>query len=203
MTVLSLKLNDPSHYTVTFDNGAQVRSTLNAVTDCRISEGKCLSRDEYDGFVYASERSMCMEHAVRLLSLRPMSRKELAKKLTEKGEDRDISENVSERMAELGLIDELSYSRAVVRHYAEKGFGRSRIISELIRRGIPRDLFEEALEEMPDQEDRIDSFIRRRLTDPGDRKEIKRISDALFRKGYSWSEIRAAFERVGEDLNEY
>lgn len=56
---------------------------------------------------------------------------------------------------------------------------------------------------MPDQEDKIDSFIRRRLTDPGDRKEIKKISDALFRKGYSWSEIRAAFERVGEDLNEY
>ena len=144
-----------------------------------------------------------MEHAVRLLNIRPMSRKELARKLTEKGEDKDISENVSERMAELGLIDEPSYAGAVVRHYGGKGYGRSRIISELIRRGIPRDLFEEALKEMPDQEDKIDSFIRRRLSDPSDKKEIKKISDALFRKGYSWSDIRAAFERVGEDLEEY
>ena len=92
----------------------------------------------------------------------------------------------------MGLINDRSYAASVVRHYAAKGYGVSRIKQELKRHGIDRALWDEALEELPEQDDYIERFLRSRLTDPGDRAQVKKVSDALFRRGYSWEQIKHA-----------
>ena len=67
-----------------------------------------------------------------------------------------------------------------VRHYAAKGYGAGRIRSELYRRGIPRELWDDALQELPEQDDQIDALLRRRLrSDTPDRDELRRASDYL------------------------
>ena len=73
----------------------------------------------------------------------------------------------------------------VVRHYAAKGYGAGRIRNELFRRGVPKELWDDALSEMPVQDDAIDKFVRSRLTDPSDRAQIKKVTDGLVRRGYS------------------
>ena len=45
---------------------------------------------------------------------------------------------------------------------------------------------------MPEQDAYLEWFIRTRLTDPGDRAQVKKVSDALFRRGYSWDQIKHA-----------
>ena len=97
----------------------------------------------------------------------------------------------------LELLSRRMHSRAaIVRHYLKKGYGEQRIRSELYRRGIPRDYWDEALKELSGTEEQIDRYLRSRLKDPTDREEVRKLSAALARRGFSWDEIRSAFDRI-------
>ena len=147
------------------------------------------------------------KRALRLLERRDYSRKELILKLTEKGEPLEDAEAVADRMIELGVISDERYSRMLVRHYAAKGYGTCRIKQELYRHGIHTDLWEEAMEELPpppSQDEIIDMLLRSKLrSSEPDQKEIKKATDALLRRGFSWSEISASKQRVLNDCEDW
>lgn len=91
-----------------------------------------------------------------------------------------------------------------VRHYAAKGYGAGRIRSELYRRGIPREAWDDAMQELPEQDEQIDALLRRRLrSDTPDRDELRRASDYLYRRGFGRDEIRAAIARYQDNFEEY
>ena len=144
------------------------------------------------------------ERALALLDRRDYSRAELLKKLLEKGEDEAEATAAVERLAELGFVDDARYAPIVVRHYAAKGYGARRVQQELARRGIPKELWDAAMTQMPAQDDTIDRLLRGRLR-PGetDRAALKRASDFLLRKGYGWDEIKSALARYHADIEEY
>ena len=94
------------------------------------------------------------------------------------------------------------YASAVARHYAAKGYGAGRVRSELRRRGVERELWDDTISALPESDDRLDAFIARRLKDPNDRDAVRKISAALFRRGYSWEEIRSALRRFDTNIEE-
>lgn len=135
---------------------------------------------------------------------RPHSETEVRKKLREKGcADADI-ETVIALCVDYGFIDDREYAGMIVRHYAAMGYGPGRVRTELNRRGIPKDLWDDALAEFPEDTDTIDRLLAARLRgrDAFDRRERDKAANALFRKGYSWSDIRAAMERYGQDMED-
>lgn len=142
--------------------------------------------------------------ALSLLDRRDYSRAELLRKLSEKGYDETAAEAALERLAELGFVNDARYAPIVVRHYAAKGFGAQRIRGELQRRGIPKELWDEAMAEMPAQDETVDRLLRKSLrgADVGDRDALRKATDALRRKGYGWDEINAAVERARAELEE-
>ena len=143
------------------------------------------------------------ERALALLNRRDYSRGELLKKLLEKGEEPEAAEAAVERLAELGFVDDARYARLIVRHYAAKGYGARRVKQELHHRGIPPELFDEAMEQMPEQDETVDRLLRSRLkSEAPDRGELKKASDFLLRRGYSWDEVRAALRRYNASIEE-
>ena len=69
---------------------------------------------------------------------------------------------------------------------------------------IPRELWDDALQELPEQDDQIDTLLRRRLrSDTPDRDELRRASDYLYRRGFGRDEIRAAIARYQDNYEEY
>ena len=138
-----------------------------------------------------------------MLDRRDYSRAELLKKLVEKGEDETEAAEAVERLAELGFVDDVRYAPIIVRHYAAKGYGPQRVRQELQRRGIPKDLWDGAMEQMPQQDDTIDRLLRSKLkSDAPDRAELKKATDFLLRKGYGWDEIRSAVARYTSEIEE-
>ena len=70
---------------------------------------------------------------------------------------------------------------------------------ELHRRGVPRVMWDEALAQLPDSAAVLDALIQKKCRgDLQDPKEIKRVSDGLLRRGFSWGEVRAALRRYAE-----
>ena len=69
----------------------------------------------------------------------------------------------------------------------------------------PRSHFDDdALQELPEQDEQIDALLRRRLrSDTPDRDELRRASDYLYRRGFGRDEIRAAIARYQDNFEEY
>ena len=211
---------------VWLDDASCVRVGEGDVVSLGLYAGRELSDAEGEALCAAGERSRLMERAVGLLSLRPMSRKELLDKLCtpprqkrgkypyDKLDEvpdpvllearrealRGRAEEVAGRLEELGLLNDGEYARTVVRHYAAKGYGPRKLRDELYRRGVPRELWEEAMGEREPDGDQVVELARQKLrgAEPT-RENLKKASDYLARRGYGWEEISSALERLREE----
>lgn len=207
MVVLTeLKQTGPERFLARFDNDETVRTTLNVVTDLGLYSGKALSDEEFDQIQNTSSLALCKQRALRIIGARPMSRKELRDRLKEKGESAENAEMAVEWLTDLRLLDDEQYAAMCVRHYAAKGYGRGKIQNELFRRGVPREYWDYALDELPDQDDMIDRLLRKKLrSETPDREDLRRAMDYLYRRGFRRDEINAAVERWKDEheVNDY
>ena len=143
--LIALKQTAPERFLARFDTGEELRTTLAVVTDYHLSCGKELTEAELDALRAASERSRCRQRALRIIGTRAMSVKELTDRLKEKGETPDNAEDAAAWLEQMHLLDDAQYAAMCVRRYAAKGYGVGRIRSELYRRGIPREAWDDAL----------------------------------------------------------
>lgn len=203
MRITDIHQTSPGRLTVILGDGTEVKSTLSVITDMRLYFGRELDTADIEELKTASIRALAREKALEYLSRRQMSCAELKKKLIDKGEDEDVADYCVQWLEEHSLIDDESYAAAVARHYSAKGYGAGRVRAELSRRGISRELWDSALDAMPESNDKIDRFITSRLKDPGDRDAVRKLSQALYRRGYSWDEIRHALEKHKADADYY
>ena len=184
------------------EDGSILRVGEGEVVEFALYAGKELSEEETERLQDAAHRSGLKYKAIELLMRKPQSRKELGRKLREwEATDEEI-EAICDRMEELGYLNEPEYAGRIVRHYAAKGFGERKIRDELYRRGVPRELWDEALEQIEEEDNAaaIDAFLEKKLKGSHDPKDVKRASDALARRGYRWPEISDALRRYGMEV---
>ena len=202
MLITEIKKTAPGRLTVVFQDESEVKSTLAVVSDLRLFSGKELDEEQLKELKLLSGRFIAREKALEYVSRRRMSCKELERKMLDKGHDEETAAYCVQWLLQNGFLNDESYAAAVVRHYANKGYGPGRIRAELSRRGIERELWDMALEEMPEDTVKIDKFIASRLTDPGDRDQVRKITAALYRRGHSWEDIRRALRRFSAECED-
>lgn len=180
------------------EDGTILRIGENEVLDFALYAGKELDEAEAARLLDSARRSGLRERALELLSRKPLSRRELERRLQEWEAGEEEAAAICDRMEELGYLNDADYAARVARHYSAKGYGERKLRDELYRRGVPRQLWDDALAQVQDPGEAIDAFVQKKLAGrPPDRKELKKVSDALARRGYSWSDISAALERYG------
>ena len=185
------------------DDGSILRIGENEVIGFGLYAGKELSQEESENLLCSARRSQLREKTLELLTRKPLSRKELERKLTQWEADEEEISSICDRMEELGYLNDAAYAAMVVRHYGAKGFGEKKLRDELFRRGVPRQLWDEALEQAEDPAECIDAFVKKKLAGRQvDRKELKKVSDALARRGFSWSDISAALRRYDAGIED-
>lgn len=184
------------------EDGSILRLGEGEVVDFALYAGRELSEEEADRLQDSIRRNGLKTKAIELLMRKPQSRKELGRKLAEWEASQEEAEAVCDRMEELGYLNEAEYAGRVVRHYAAKGFGVRKIRDELYRRGVPRELWDDALSQIEDEDNAcaIDAFLEKKLKGSHDPKEVKRASDALARRGFRWPEISDALRRYGMEV---
>ena len=124
-------------------------------------------------------------------------------RLRQKGESPENARQAVEWLDGLSLLDDEAAARQIVRSGTAKGYGAARIRQMLYAKHIPRELWDEALAELPEQDDAIDAFLQKRFRGrQPDRTEIRRAADALLRRGHAWGDIRRALERYDPDFPE-
>ena len=196
VTKLTESKNVKDRWYADLDTGESLKLSLALIADFSVYTGRRFEEEELEALRAAASKMNAKARALRMLGARAMSRKELTDKLREKGESGEDADSAADYLESVGYLDDAQYAAALARHYAHKGYGAGRVRQELYRRGVPKEYWESALAELPEDTDAIDTLIDRRLrgAEP-DRKELKRLTDMLLRRGFSWGEIRSALGR--------
>ena len=190
------------------EDGTILRITENEIVAFGLCSGLELTAEQMAAVERAAKAAAVRDKAMDLLAARPLSRKELVDKLTARPRnkekeplaDRETAEAAADRLEELGYLNDESYARMVADHYAAKGWGPSRIREELYRRGVPREYWDGALEDL----DAIDAFLQKKLrgADLADPKTYQRAANALARRGFRWEDIKEGLRRYGAAMEE-
>ena len=138
--------------------------------------------------------------AVRIVAATAVSKQDLQHRLVQKGEDPQHAAEAVAWMEEMHLVDDAETARQIVSRCVAKGYGLQRAKQALYEKKIPKQYWDEALEDYPDQNEHILRFLRSKITDPSDEKQVKKAVDALLRRGHNYGHIRAALRRM--DVNE-
>ena len=173
------------------------------VEDFSVYPGREFSEEEMERLRIEESRMSAKMRAVRIVSASSVSKRDLEQRLVSKGEDPAQAKEAVVWMSELNLLDDGKTAEQVVHQCARKGYGVARAKQALYEKKIPKQYWEEALADYPDQSVYIQEFLESRLDAEADQKSIKRAIDALLRKGHNYSEIRRALERVRQDYEDF
>lgn len=137
------------------------------------------------------------ERALRLLAVRPRSRRELEVRLTRAGFEPDEVQEELGRLEAVGLVDDEAFARELAEHHVtSRRSGRRAVVGALAAKGVSRQVIEEALAGLGgDEEDRALDLARdraRRLTGLPPDKAFARLSSLLIRRGYDPTTAREA-----------
>ena len=186
---------------VFLEDGACLKITEQELLDFRLRSGDELDGEALERLKSAAGASSTKAAAADLIGRRAMSRRDLEKKLREKGASEADARYAAEWMEAIGAIDDGAYAAALVRHYGGMGYGPARVREKLYEKGVPRELWDDALAELPEDGGQVDAFLQSKLRGRRpDEKEKRRLTNALLRRGFPWGEVKAAWRRMGEEL---
>ena len=183
---------------VFLEDGACLKITEQELLDFGLRAGDDLNEATLAKLKEAAGVSNVKATAADIIGKRAMSRAALEKKLKEKGASEADARYAAEWLEAIGAINDADYAALLVRHCADLGYGPARVREKLYEKGVPRELWEDALDQMPDNGEQIDRFLQSKLRGrTPDEREKKRLTDALLRRGYSWGDVKAAWNRLG------
>ena len=173
------------------------------VEDFGLYSGLELSEAQYSALQNAAGQMSAKMRAVRIVSASSVSKKDLEQRLVQKGEDPRQAREAVEWMEDLHLINDRNTAEQVVHSCISKGYGISRAKQALYEKRIPKEYWEEALEDYPDQSDKIKTFLLSRLDRDSDEKQKKKAIDSLLRRGHSYGNIRRVLNDLSFDTEDY
>lgn len=188
---------------VFLEDGACLKITEQELLDFGLRSGDQLSSVQLKKLKEAAGLSDTKATAAELIGKRAMSRAGLEKKLREKGASEAEARYAGEWLEAIGALNDAEYAAILVRHYGQMGYGPRYVQEKLREKGVPRELWEDALDTLPEAAEQIDRFLAGKLQgrDP-DPREKKRLTDALVRRGYGWGDVKAGWSRYGAELSD-
>jgi regulatory protein len=135
-------------------------------------------------------RALCL----RLLTARARTRAELAGQLAKRGYPDDVSTRVLDRLADVGLVDDVDFAEQWVHsRRVNAGKGKRALAAELHTKGVDNDVITSVLSDInPDAErDRAEELVRKKLRrenlsdQAADARVTRRLVGMLARRGFS------------------
>lgn len=199
---VSEKPDRAARFRVELDSGRILRLYRQTVEDFGLYPGLELSDARLEELTEAAGKMSAKMRAVRIVSASGVSKRDLEERLIRKGEDPNQAKEAVQWMSDLNLVDDAQTAAQIVSRCAAKGYGLQRAKQALYEKRIPKEYWQDALADYPDQTERIIEFLHSRLGSSWEDRDLKRAIDALLRRGHSYSEIQRALRQLQLDLED-
>lgn len=144
------------------------------------------------------------DYALKLLSYRERSRKEIQVRMERKGFEKDVIEKVLRYLESQRYLDDRRFAEVWAHDRLKKGYGKWRVILELREKGVNQEIIDGVVKEVYATVDEIRmalDLVNKRgydLESGEDKGVARRASQFLRRRGFSFSVIREVMSRMLE-----
>lgn len=206
----------PSHrkegrFDVQADGRHLATVSLDTVERMELGVGAALDGERERRLLEAAEALAVYDRALNMLAAQGRSSRDLRKRLIQKGEPAALVDLAIERLTTIGLLDDAQFARSLARSKAVgQGASKRRVQQEMFKRGVARDVADEAItevfeEEAVDEGENAEAAARKKLrslTGVDAETRRRRLYGFLARRGYAPDAIRETLEKVlGEELD--
>lgn len=188
-------------YKIVFSDGSLMRLYKQTVQDYGLYSGLELDLQTFESLKEAAAKMSAKMRAVRIVSASSVSKRDLEHRLIQKGENPDNAKHAVSWLAEMNLLDDQKTAEQIVSRCIGKGYGLARAKQMLYEKRIPKEYWQAALADYPDQTDKIRAYLDAHLPEEPDVKTIKKVVDALIRRGHSYGTIRKVMD-LGDPLED-
>lgn len=198
ITALSPSADNSARVDVLVDGALRMTLAADVVFAAGLRVGDLLTTELQAELERADGAWRAREAALVLLSHRPRSAKELARRLKGKGHDAEVAEGVVDRLEDVGLVDDAAFAQSFVRDRVRlKPKGRRLLQQELRAKGVAGDTAAAAIDDVLAAEETDDVALARQAAArwrprPGEepRRARARLHAFLARRGFGGDAVR-------------
>lgn len=203
-TVLSVSPPKRHLNQVTFSDGTVLELDSDYLLTASIFEGEQMDDIEIENHRAASDFVRARNRALWYLSRSDHSEKALLDKLNRAGFKKETAQRAVCRLKESGLLNDEALAHRLAENYLNENRSKRECEQKLILKGIPRDLARAVLSDTEtDERAQIQALIEKKYKNKvGDEENLRRTVAALMRKGFKFSDIKAALKKYSNALYE-
>ncbi len=198
ITKIESQKKNPSRKNIYIDGEFALGISAETLLRFGLRTGDEIGVEKLKALTASEELSSAKNTALRFLSHRARSEREVRDKLREKEfGDEEISKTLDD-LRSLGLLDDAAFARSYIRHQlAIRPKGKLALTRQLLLLGVQKNVIEEALSdafEETSQEDAArmaaDKFLKKSSASRMDPKQLKqKLAAFLGRRGFTWDVI--------------
>jgi regulatory protein len=201
ITEIREQVRDPERVSLFIDGAFRLGLPRKVVAEKGLSVGKILTERDLKELEALDEVSKAINQAIRLLSYRPRSRREIQIRLERKDFPSEAIESALEHLVEQGYVDDQEFAQYWIENRAEnRPRGKRLIASELRQKGVPKEVVDEAIKEADiDELDDALKIARKRSEQLSGLDHVvwqRRMTGFLQRRGFAWETIRTVLDEL-------
>lgn len=194
---MKMRRGRPERFIITLEDDEELVMSPEIVLKFGLSPGNSFSDDEFLRILREDSIRQAKDQALRYLTVRPHSRRELCRKLREKGHRGEVIDRVLDQLENVELVNDEQFTRLFIQNELRlRPVGKLLLIQKLVQRGIPRELYEPLLKELFSEEEEMEiarslakKFLKSHSRDKGDKLKEKLVR-YLQGKGFQWEQIK-------------
>ncbi len=198
ITSLSIQKKDKNKVSVYLDGSYFCSLSLETVMKYNLKADTIIDEKVLEKYQLDSEKNQAYDKALKLISTRYKTKKELEKYLAEKGYMPSTIYYVIKKLGEYNFIDDEKYVESFIAHKKSKD-GVMKIKQQLLAKGVSEEIIDKAIAQIDDQFEQIRALKDKYMKNKPDTKEsYLKLYRYLIGKGFKSEEILKVMKEMEE-----
>lgn len=196
ITKITQQVKRADRYSVFVDEKYSFSLSESALLESKIHSGQELTREQVGEYKKLSADDKLYNQTLRYVAMRPRTAWEIQTYLERKGGSPALTEQILNKLTNIGLIDDEKFAlafvadRRLLRHSS-----RRKLIAELKKKHVPSELIERAIgSEKEDERAALSEIIARKRRQSKYQDDL-RLMQYLARQGFNYDDIKAALHK--------
>ena len=195
ITSIKQQAKRPDRYSIFVDEDYAFSLSEGGLLDSKIAKGDELTRQQLEDFKQLSADDKLYNLVIRYLAIRPRTQWEIETYLARKDSPAPTSEQITNKLIRLGLIDDTKFAQAYVNdRRLLRPTSRRKMIIELRKKYVANDIIQAVVgNETDDERSALQEIVQRKRKQTRYQDDLK-LMQYLARQGFSYGDIKAAMQ---------
>ncbi|KXG75030.1 RecX family transcriptional regulator [Thermotalea metallivorans] len=209
ITKIEQQIKNKKRYSVYIDDQFAFGISEDLLVRYRLLKGKEIDLTSIGRIIAHEEQNKADNYAIKLLSYRPRTAKELQQKMKEKGYEDSVIENTLSVLKEHNYINDEDFAKSFIKDKMQfRKIGKIRMKQELSQKGVEKNIIHKVMAEHMDSEKELETALalgRKKLETTyknDDRKaQYRKLGSFLQSKGFAYDMIIKVLNMLLKEQN--